>query len=92
MKHKNLTDFFLRRKPALMLTKLNGSNKKYASILAKEADCTYSHTVRVLQELGKRKLVNFEKKGRQKIITLTELGKEISDCFLKLDNLFNKVK
>jgi len=52
---------------------------RYGSILAKEVDCTYSHAVKILQTLEKLGLVQFEKKGRVKLIKLTKKGKEVAD-------------
>ena len=73
-------DLFFRRKPALMLIALKRiSRARYGSILAKEADCTYSHAVKILQALEKLGLVGFEKKGRIKLIKLTKKGSEIAD-------------
>ena len=77
---KDNFDIFFRRKPALMLVALKKLSKaRYGSILAKEVDCTYSHAVKILQTLEKLSLVNFEKKGRIKIIKLTKKGHDIAD-------------
>ncbi|MBD3311923.1 hypothetical protein GF352_00485 [archaeon] len=76
---KKLMHYFLREKPVMMLIKLRNSNKpRYASLLAKEVDCTYSHTVRILQILEENELIEFDKKGRIKIINLTKRGEKIS--------------
>ena len=48
-------------------------------ILAKEVDCTYSHAVKILQTLERIGLVDFEKKGRIKLIKLTKRGTEVAD-------------
>ena len=70
-------DVFFRRKPALMLVALKGIKRaRYGSILAKEVDCTYSHAVKILQTLEKLKT---EKKGRIKLIRLTNKGTEIAN-------------
>lgn len=88
---KRLLHFFLRRKPIMMLVKLDNDEKpRYASLLAKEVDCTYSHTVRILQILEKNNLIEFDKKGRLKIIRLTPLGREIATLMEQLIRLFNK--
>jgi len=72
-------DLFFRRKPAMMLIALNKvSRPKYGSQLAKEVDCTYSHAVKILQTLEELGLVDFEKKGRIKIINLTKKGSEVA--------------
>jgi DNA-binding MarR family transcriptional regulator len=88
---KSLMHYFLREKPVLMLVKLRNTNKpRYASLLAKEVDCTYSHTVRILQILEKNDLIKFVKKGRIKIIELTKLGERISAIMEELIRTFNK--
>ncbi|MEK6928395.1 MAG: winged helix-turn-helix domain-containing protein [Nanoarchaeota archaeon] len=77
---KDNFDIFFRRKPALLLMALKRIVRaRYGSILAKEVDCTYSHAVKILQNLEKLGLVVFEKKGRIKLIKLTKKGQEIAD-------------
>ena len=74
-----------------MLIKLRNFNKpRYASLLAKEVDCTYSHTVRILQILEENELIKFIKKGRIKIIELTKLGEQISEIMESLVRAFSK--
>jgi DNA-binding MarR family transcriptional regulator len=67
---------------------------KYATILSKEVDCTYSHTVKLLDLFRDYGLVEFEKKGRIKIVKLTETGEEIAkgaeSVLLKLSKLKEK--
>ncbi|MAG61319.1 hypothetical protein CMI43_00645 [Candidatus Pacearchaeota archaeon] len=79
-KMKDNFDIFFRRKPALMLVALKKMSKaRYGSLLAKEVDCTYSHAVKILQTLEELKLVDFEKKGRIKLIKLTKKGEEVAE-------------
>ena len=74
-------DIFFRRKPAMMLVSLKRNTRmRYGSVLAKEVDCTYSHAVKILQTLQELKLVEFEKKGRIKIIKLTKKGSEVAEA------------
>jgi predicted transcriptional regulator len=62
-----------------MLVALRNSNKsRYGSILAKEVDCTYSHAVKILQEMETAKLVEFQKNGRIKTIKLTDTGHTVA--------------
>lgn len=85
---KDNFDIFFRRKPALMLVSLKKNTRmRYGSILAKEVDCTYSHAVKILQTLEQLKLVDFEKKGRIKIIRLTKKGQEVADAIEDIQNL-----
>jgi len=70
-----LDDIFLHEKPVKILVGLKANNNiSYASTLAKAADCTYSHTVKILEYFKKIGLVVFEKKGRVKYIKLTKAG------------------
>ena len=80
MKNKEIFNVFFREKPAMMLVGLkNAKGPVYASSLAKQIDCTYSHVVKILQEMEKSGLINFEKQGRLKLLTLTKTGSEIAD-------------
>ena len=74
---KHLEGLFLHEKPSRILTCMKGQ-KTYASVLAKEVDCTYSHCVRILQEMEKCGLVEFEKSGRIKLVNLTRQGEKIA--------------
>ena len=85
---KDNFDIFFRRKPALMLVALRKMSKaRYGSVLAKEVDCTYSHAVKILQQMEKARLVSFEKQGRIKTIKLTETGDRIADSIEKIKEL-----
>ena len=76
---------FFREKPAMMLVNLkNSKDEIYASSLAKQIDCTYSHVVKILQEMEKSGLINFEKQGRLKLLTLTKKGQEVAE---NIDNI-----
>jgi predicted transcriptional regulator len=74
-----LEDLFLREKPARILLALKTSKiPVYATILSKEADCTYSHTIKILNILQNMGLVEFDKKGRIKGVKLTDDGWDIA--------------
>lgn len=81
MPDKNeIFNVFFREKPALMLVGLKNSKSEiYASSLAKQIDCTYSHVVKILQEMEKSGLINFDKQGRLKLLSLTKKGMEVAD-------------
>jgi DNA-binding MarR family transcriptional regulator len=87
-KQKSLFDVIFREKPALMLTTIKNAKKNtYASTLAKEVDCTYSHIVKVLTKFEKQGLVTFEKQGRLKYLALTKKGYEVAELIEKIKNL-----
>ena len=85
MSNKEIFNVFFREKPAMMLVELkNAKGEIYASSVAKTVDCTYSHVVKILQQMQKAGLVNFEKQGRLKLLTLTKMGAEVAD---KIDGI-----
>jgi predicted transcriptional regulator len=88
MQNKDIFNVFFREKPAMMLVELkNAKNEIYASSLAKNIDCTYSHVVKILQEMQKAGLINFDKQGRLKLLTLTKKGNEVAENIEKIKNL-----
>jgi DNA-binding MarR family transcriptional regulator len=81
-------NIFFREKPAMMLIKLyTAKNEVYASSLAKQIDCTYSHVVKILQELERAELIKFNKTGRLKLLSLTKKGEQVADCMDRVRNL-----
>ena len=86
--NKQMFNTFFREKPAMMLVNLlNAKSEVYASNLAKSIDCTYSHVVKILQEMEKSGLINFDKQGRLKLLTLTKKGQEIATHIDGIKNL-----
>jgi predicted transcriptional regulator len=80
MENKEIFNVFFREKPAMMLVNLkNAKSQIYASSLAKQIDCTYSHVVKILQEMEKEGIVNFDKQGRLKLLSLTKKGTDIAE-------------
>lgn len=85
MKTSKIFNVFFREKPAMMLVELrNAKNEMYASSLAKKIDCTYSHVVKILQEMEKSDLVVFDKQGRLKLLKLTKKGEEVAEAIDKI--------
>lgn len=79
-KQQQIFNVFFREKPAMMLIGLKRSEGEiYASSLAKQIDCTYSHVVKILQEIEKADLIKFKKQGRLKLLTLTPKGQKVAD-------------
>ncbi len=88
MGKEKIFNVFFREKPAMMLVSLkNTKGAVYASSLAKKIDCTYSHVVKILQEMEKSGLVSFEKQGRLKLLSLTKKGSDVADNITSIRNL-----
>jgi len=72
-------ELFLQEKPSQMLVFLKGGDEpNYATEVSKGVDCTYSHTIKVLDQFEELDLVEFSKEGRVKLIELTDDGEEIA--------------
>ena len=81
-------EVFLRVKPVRALVLLaNGEREWYASGLAKEADCTFPHIIKILSLFEGAGLVSFRPDGRKKIISLTPKGKKLASHFISIAEL-----
>lgn len=79
MRNKKIFGVIFREKPALLLLQLlKEENEIYASTVSKKIDCTYSHVVKLLKEMHKAGLINFQKRGRLKILTLSKKGEDFT--------------
>ena len=90
MTTEEIKNVFFREKPVYMLIEMmrNPKNEIYASNLAKSVDCTYSHVVKILQQMEKAGLVDFDKQGRLKLLTLTKKGEAVAS---HLDRTMNSL-
>ncbi len=78
MSDRDIINLLLHEKPAGIILSLKSKEKKYPTVLSKENDCTYTHTLKILEELRGYGLVEFEKDGRIKYVKLTELGGDVA--------------
>lgn len=77
-KRQDIIDLFFHDKPTGIILSLKDSTGKYASVLSKETDCTYTHTLKILTQMQNLGMVEFEKKGRIKFVKLTDAGADIA--------------
>jgi predicted transcriptional regulator len=84
-------NLFLHSKPVKMLVSLKSDSVRYATQVAKNVDCTYSHTVKVLDQFRNLGLVQFEKKGRIKLVKLTNDGLDIAHDFEGIRRKFGRL-
>ena len=64
----------------------NAKSEVYASSLAKQIDCTYSHVVKILQQMHTSGLINFNKQGRLKLLSLTKKGQDVVENIDQIRN------
>jgi predicted transcriptional regulator len=87
-----LEDLVLREKPAKILISLKTSKESiYATILSRETNCTYSHTIKILNVLKDQGLVDFEKTGRIKKVRLTSDGWDVAHNLEALTKKFEQI-
>ena len=88
-----LQDIFLREKPAkIILGMKTAKDSVYATILSKEADCTYSHTIKILNTFKKMGIIRFEKTGRIKRVMLTDDGWDIAHNLEAMIKKFDQIE
>jgi predicted transcriptional regulator len=88
----NVEKLFLRKKPVRLLLNIKLGTAKYISVLAKEVDCTYSHTVKLLDIFKSLGLVEFEKQGRIKYVKLTKDGNDLATNFEAVLRKFSSIE
>ena len=93
-KNSLLEELFLREKPARILLGMKTKKEApvYATLLSKEADCTYSHTIKILNTFMKLGIVKFEKKGRIKTVALTDDGWDIAHNLEAMIKKFSSIE
>ncbi len=58
--------------------------------LTKEIDSSYSHVYNVIKEMNKKNIIKVDKKGREKILFLSDKGKKIAEKILEIEHILNK--
>lgn len=70
-----LERLLLKEKPCQALLAILELNPAYVSLVAKEIDSTFAHTLRIISQLEQAGLISTKTSGRMKQIELTEPGK-----------------
>lgn len=82
---------FLRERPTALLLLLRDTSKEwYVSSIARKSGLTYIHTITVLEQLSNLGIIEYGKKGRKKLVVLTEKGKKISSSLNDIIDLLNE--
>ena len=87
-----VVDLLLHGKPCGILLSLRDKEKKYPAVLAKENDCTYTHVLKIVGEYRRLGLVDFEKDGRIKFVTLTPYGDDVAHALEGLVRQLEKLE
>ncbi len=82
----------LHEKPVKMILGIrNNGGSSYTTRIAKYADCTYSHTMKIVDFLEEKGLIQSEKQGRTRYIKLTNIGEEVADLLDELVRILRKI-
>lgn len=86
----NEKKLFLKEKPVrAIITIRRHRGEVYCSLVSKKIDTTYAHTVKILSKLEEGEMLESEKKGRKKILSLTEKGQEYAEKLADLNDRFD---
>jgi DNA-binding MarR family transcriptional regulator len=78
----SIKDMLLNEKPVLVLTSVyNRGCDPFIGQVSNDIDTTYAHTVKIVDNLNEKGLVEREKSGRKKFISLTGKGEEYAELF-----------
>lgn len=83
--YDELREMFINEKPVQHLLYLQNRDG-YASEVSRITDTTYSHSVKILNRFEEDGLAESERKGRRKIYSLTEKGREFVDMFSEISD------
>ncbi len=75
-----LERLLLKEKPCQALLAILELNPAYVSLVAKEIDSTFAHTLRIISQLEQAGLISTKTSGRMKQIELTEPGKKAAEA------------
>lgn len=75
------------RRYVILFFAMNSAKEKNIQQLSKDSDMTPSHLTIVMKQWEKEGLLNKIKNGREFVIKLTEVGKEVLDILKKYDEI-----
>jgi len=83
---------FFNAKPVKALASLRKTDRVwYASLLAKEIDCTYPHIMTILRTFEENGLIESHTQGRVRILKLTERGDDLAHEFENILRRIDKI-
>jgi DNA-binding MarR family transcriptional regulator len=80
----SLAGFLTKEKPCRALIHIHEEGETYTFEISRNIDSTNAHTVKTVGRLESLGLVRSEKRGRKKMLKLTEDGKRVAEA---VDNL-----
>lgn len=82
----SMIELFLRKKPSKLLICLKDADREWnLNSLSKESGMTYVYLMKLIPKLKTSGLIIEEKKGRKKILKLTDKGLEVAALLEELE-------
>lgn len=81
---KDLLKFLFKEKPLKVLLVLSDGLPKNITQIYRKVKTTYSHTLNILSVMYDLDIIEFEKKGRDKVVRLTRKGGKIVEVLKSL--------
>lgn len=76
----SIRSIFTNEKPVMALVHLKSEEtENYATKVSNNIETTFAHTVKILSRFEDIGLVTSEKKGRKKMLNLTDTGEELAE-------------
>ena len=84
-------DYICYAKPTtLIIFLLNNRNKLCISDIAKQINCTYAHSVKILQNFKEEGCITTKKSGRVRYVELTDKGTEIAKSLQSIKKMIQQ--
>jgi predicted transcriptional regulator len=86
-----LSATLFNEKPMKAIVAIRSLQDPYIKQVSEEVDCTYSHTVKLLQKLKRKGVVTSEERGRRKILRLTSQGEALSRKIVEMGEIMDQI-
>ena len=87
--NQNISEFLIKEMPCKALLHLYDKEESFSQRLARDIDTTYAHTVKTVNRLEEKGLIQSRKEGRKRISEITEKGEKVAEA---VENLFEVVE
>lgn len=84
VKKNSFVEIIFKEKPLKVLLVLSDGVPKNITQIYKKVKTTYSHTLNILSSFYDFEIIEFEKKGRDKVVKLTKKGEKIVELLRAL--------
>ncbi len=85
-----MIEIFIKKKPSKILICLKNTQKEWTlRLLCEESKMTYVYLMRILPKIKQYGLISEERKGKRKVLKLTEKGTKLATLFEEMERIEN---